>query len=115
MVKLCGPQTPVGKVLSGDAGMQLNLLNIMTRTRKDFEQLFNQSNEDSVSCLKKLVATIHYTAALYLHNENFKENAVPIRDEVDLYWGKSNLLSWPFQPFEAFLPWHFPSKVRPAG
>lgn len=80
MVKLCGPQTRVGKVLSGDAGMQLNLLNIVTRTRKEFEHLFNQSAEDSFSCVKKLVATIHYTVALYLTSDNYKENAVRITE-----------------------------------
>lgn len=74
--RLCGPTQTVSKVFSGQAGLHLNLMNIMVRMYQ--EQLESQNAKENITdhCMRKVAESIHITAALYVQSKEFMENSI---------------------------------------
>lgn len=62
----------IGRVVSGAAGLHLNILNVLVRAKDSKDKTFNLTQ----ACTRKLAEAIHLTAAVYIQSEHYMDNTV---------------------------------------
>jgi hypothetical protein len=66
----------VSRVVSGAAGLHLNLMNVLVRVKKERDESVNADANITDDCMRKVAEAVHITAALYIQSEHYMDNSV---------------------------------------